>query len=97
MSHGQLYRRTSTQIRAVDGVDRESGVRAYCEQWKSAWALQVRGPMRLRNGREGKDFVVATAMLDREQMQALRDAIDRFLADEDQPDSADEAKETPEQ
>lgn len=48
--------------------------------------------MKLRNGREGRDFVVATANLEREQMAALRDSIDRFLADEDQPDAADEAK-----
>ena len=92
MSGGQLYRRVSTRINAVDGVDRESGVRAYCEQTDSVWAIQVRGPMRLRSGREGKDFIVATATLEREQMVALRDAIDRFLAGEDQPDSSDETK-----
>lgn len=92
MSQGQFYRRASTNIRAVDKVERESAVRAYCEQRGSAWVLQVRGPMKLRNGREGRDFVVATANLEREQMAALRDSIDRFLADEDQPDAADEAK-----
>lgn len=93
MSAGQFYRRVSTWIRPVNNVDRESAVRAYCEQWESCWAVQVRGPVLLSNGREGKDFIVATAMLERKQMVALRDSIDRFLADVDQPDSADESKE----
>jgi hypothetical protein len=90
---GQLYKRVRADIKTVDKVERESGIRAYCEQWKSIWALQVRGPMRLRNGREGKDFIVATAFLDREEMRALRDAIDLLLADDDLPATLDDAKE----
>jgi|GEM_PF-3029251 len=95
MSRGQFYRRTSTNIRAVDNVERESAVRAYCEQMGTTWALQVRGPMKLRGGREGKDFVVAIAHLDRAELQALRDSIDHFLAGEDLPNEADETKVSP--
>jgi hypothetical protein len=92
---GQLYKRVRADIKAVDKVERESGIRAYCEQWKSYWVLQVRGPMRLRNGREGKDFIVATAFLEREQMLALRDAIDLLLADAELPATLDDAKVSP--
>jgi hypothetical protein len=35
---------------------------------------------------------VATAFLDREEMRALRDAIDLLLADEDLPAAFDDAK-----
>ena len=92
MSCGQFYRRARSNIKAVDGVQRESGVRLYCYQADSSWEIQVRGPLKLRSGRESKDFIVATGSLEREQMVALRDAIDRFLAGVDQTDSADETK-----
>jgi len=96
MSQGQFYRRARADISLVDKtVERESAVRVYCWQRGSAWSFQVRAPLTLRNGREGKDFIVATAYLEREQMQTLRDSIDRFLADEDQPDVADETKVAP--
>jgi hypothetical protein len=90
---GQLYKRVRSNIRAVDGVERESAIRAYCEMSNAAWVFQVRGPMRLRNGREGKDFVVATATLERDELLALRDAINCFLVGDDLPPSVNEAKE----
>jgi hypothetical protein len=64
----------------VNYADRERGVRLYRYQRSpDDWLLQVRTPMRLRNGEDGRDFIVASAHLDREQLTELRDAIDEFL------------------
>jgi hypothetical protein len=89
---GQLYTRCRIYTRAVDGVERESGVRLYCEQADGIWALQTRSPMTLRNGREGRDFIVSTASLDRDQMAALRDAIDILLRDGEIPATYDDGR-----
>lgn len=67
------------EARKVDIADRESGVRVYCMQHGGSWALQVRTPIRLANGTEGKDYIVATASLDKQTMVELRDAIDAIL------------------
>ena len=71
-------------IEKVKGVQPEGGVRLYCTQRDAAWTLQVRGLMRLRNGRMGKDFIVASSPLYRSEMLALRSAIDEFLADDEE-------------
>jgi len=89
---GQLYKKCRIDTRAVDGVERESGVRLYCEQADGLWALQTRSPMKLRSGKEGRDFIVSTALLYREEMVALRDAIDILLRDEEIPPAYDEAR-----
>ena len=65
----------------VPGADREKAIRLYCDQAGTTWALQVRGPIRLANGREGKDFIIAAAKMSREDLQALRAAIDETLAE----------------
>ena len=92
MATGQLYKKVRIDTKAVDNVPRESGVRLYCESANTTWSLQTRSPMTLRNGREGKDFLVSTAYLGREQMVALRDAINFFLQDADLPPQLDDAK-----
>lgn len=48
---------------------------------RTRWALQVRAPITLANGREGNDFVIATATLNRDDLLALRGAIDASLAE----------------
>lgn len=63
---------------------RERGIRLYCTQWKSAWTLQVRSPMSLGAsgfGPEGKDFVIAGAVLELDDMRALRDALSACIAE----------------
>ncbi len=60
--------------------DRDPGVRLYCTQSRSAWALQLRGSRTLSNGRAGKDFMIVTASLSKEELRGLRDAIDRQIA-----------------
>ena len=78
--HGQLYRVVDgICITKVKNVEPERGLRLYCEQADDIWALQVRGPLRLQNGTDGKDFIIANAHLDREEMMALRDAINELL------------------
>lgn len=61
--------------------EREGGIRLYCTQAGTAWALQVRDWIRLANGRKGKDFIIATASMSREDLLALRTAIDETLAE----------------
>jgi len=61
---------------ATKNVDRVAAIRFYCATHGQAWNLQVCGPERLSNGREGKSFMVATARLSREDLLALREAID---------------------
>jgi hypothetical protein len=65
----------------LEPAKRERGIRLYCTQFKSAWTLQLRGPNGIgRFGtKDGKDFMVAGVSLGREDMKALRDAIDLFL------------------
>ena len=76
-----LYRPVPSRIGVVKNVERESAVRLYCEQSCASWCLQVRGPMRLQGGREGRDFIVASSSLDRDDLRALRDAIDAYLGE----------------
>ena len=67
------------EIRAVDGVEREEGVRFYSSQSGSSWILQVRGPLTLRNGRGGKDFMVASGYVNLETLRELHAVIGRHL------------------
>lgn len=73
-----------TDIRKVKNVGRLDAIRLYSEQRGITWNLQVRGPARVGGGREGADFIVANAPCDAEDLRALRDAIDVFLADIDE-------------
>lgn len=64
----------------VRGVGRENAVRLYASGPGPTWALQVRTPMRVKGGREGAAFIVATASLDTDDLRALREVIDKHLA-----------------
>lgn len=66
--------------------EREQCVRLYCEQAARLWQLQIRAPMslgRYGEGGKGKDFIVAGASLNVEQMRALRDAVNAALKEYD--------------
>ncbi len=67
----------------VKRVERERAVRLYCtaSYGGGQWSIQVRAPIMLADRTEGRDFIVATASLDAEDMRALRDSIDAHLAD----------------
>lgn len=76
----ELYRPLDgVRIRKVLRVDRERAVRFYSEQMGLMWALQLRAPMTVGNGEDGRDFVVAHASLVEEDLIELRDAIDTAL------------------
>ena len=77
----------------VNNVERERAIRLYCTQRGYSWLLQVRAPMTLGTGnKEGKDFIVSGATLDKATMLELRDAIDAILAETGEPlSSADGA------
>lgn len=64
----------------MKNVEPEPAVRLYCEQQGATWNLQIRA-FRASGSRygKGKEFFVATAPLDVEDMRALRDAIDQLL------------------
>jgi hypothetical protein len=67
------------------GVPRELAVRIYCSasprshREHARWNLQVRAPMKLARGREGRDFIVSTASMSIEALTTLRDAINRAI------------------
>jgi hypothetical protein len=65
-------------------VPREKAVRIYSALHGAEWALQIRAPQELANGRDGAAFGFATARLSRADMVALRDAIDGFLQDDEE-------------
>ncbi len=68
-----------TEIRRTPNADHEPALRLYCENADQTWNLQVRGILKRADGSDGKDFVVATAPLNRDQMLALRKSIDEHL------------------
>lgn len=81
---GDLWRPVAhaTADKASAHVARERGVRLYCTRSGSfvgadnaRWSLQVRAPIKLGSGREGKDFIISTASIGPEDMVALRDMI----------------------
>lgn len=67
-------------IKKVRKVPCERAIRLYCESFNLSWNLQIRSPISISHGKVGKDFIVATATLTREEMEALRDAINESLA-----------------
>lgn len=66
------------RIRKVN-VEPERILRLYCELSGGLWKLQIRGPLSLSDGSDGKAFVVATASLNRDSLVALRDACNAML------------------
>lgn len=70
-------------FKSKDSSDRQRMIRLYCLQTNSSWALQLRMPLGIGpfGTKDGKDFVIAHARLSRNDMEALRDAIDVALKD----------------
>ena len=63
--------------KAMDSKERmERAIRLYCTQYKSSWSLQIRGPMGCTDGT--KD-IIANASFGRDDLEALRDAINEAL------------------
>lgn len=59
---------------------KQRAIRMYCESHGHSWILQVRAPVKLGStGQDGKDFIVASAHLDRDDLVALRDACNALL------------------
>ena len=56
-------------------ADHVAGVRLY-NYSPGCVALQVRGPLALKRGRQSKDFIVAHAVMTVDQLKALRQAAD---------------------
>lgn len=84
----KVERRDVAQM--VDETERGRAVRLYCTQrdprpeGSGAWSLQIRGPLGVGflGAKDGKDYVIADARLNRQQLRALRDAIDAELAED---------------
>ena len=92
MSAKELYRPLSpsmTSISKVEDVEPESAVRTYCYMSKRAWTLQVRGLLSLKSRRLSKDFVVASAVLGLDDIRALRDQLNEYIAEAEAPESED--------
>lgn len=82
MKSEELWLGVNTDIYKASGSDKHHYtpiLRLYCTSADEAWSLQVRGPLKRADGRDGADFVIACARMRREDMIALRDAIDRQL------------------
>lgn len=83
----ELYREVRENSVSIQKADKHTEVkpafRLYCWMYAEAWNLQVRGPLMLgfAGVRKGKDNIIATVSLRRDEMIALRDAIDAQLND----------------
>jgi len=67
------------KLKVEDGIRRAEAVRVYCTMSDRQWNLQIFGPMRIKGG-DGKDDVVATATLNRDQVTELRNYLTNILA-----------------
>jgi len=66
----------------VPHAPRDQAVRLYHASFHDGiWNLQVRAPMVLGRAKEGRDYIVATAAMRREDLIALRNAINVTLAE----------------
>lgn len=74
-------------IKLTHPDDREPAVRIYCtgspvtHGEAARWALQVRAPLKIKRGRVGRDFIVATASLPIDTVRELRDLCNKALSD----------------
>ena len=76
----KLYTLSDGTKAILNKMDTPVEIRLYCTQHASSWSLQVRGWIRLANGSQGKNFIIAAGTLDRDALVALGDAIDEALA-----------------
>jgi hypothetical protein len=67
----------------LDDAEKEHGVRLYCTQSGSWWHLQLRAHRKLADHTLSKEFMIATASLDRDTMLSLRDAINDALGEDE--------------
>ena len=68
--------------KAMDSKERmERAIRLYCTQYKSSWSLQIRGPMGIgpMGYTDGTKDIIANASFGRDDLEALRDAINEAL------------------
>jgi hypothetical protein len=70
------------------GETRDRGIRLYCTASAAThggdnarYALQIFAPMKLANGREGRDYMIATASLSPRDLVALRAELDLAIAE----------------
>lgn len=70
------------------GENRDRGIRLYCSASpevhgadNARYPLQIFAPLKLANGREGRDYMIATASLSRGDLVALRAEIDAAIAE----------------
>ncbi len=76
--------RISKVMGCLKGAERiERAVRLYCTQYAQSWSLQVRGPegTGLMGYTDGKRDMIANASLGKDDLIALRDAINEALAE----------------
>jgi len=88
----EFFRETSPYTKAIkipDDSPRTPGVRLFCTQRGAMWTLQVRANVELAGGRRGKDFVAAQAPMTRDDLRALRAAIDAQLEEDLNPGDSD--------
>ena len=72
------------EVKHADAVkvpkeNRKKTVRLYCFTHGATWIIQVRAPIVLKYGKPGKDFVISTAYLSREELINLRDTCNAAL------------------
>jgi hypothetical protein len=85
MTSAEFYQPTKRIriMKASGAKDFERAIRLYCSQFNATWELQIRGPNGIGYAgmADGKDNLVANASLTKQELIALRDAIDAALAD----------------
>jgi hypothetical protein len=64
----------------ANDVEPERAIRLY-QASPDGWILQVRDHLLLHNRAKGKDFIVASASLAKEDLVAMRDAINALLSE----------------
>ena len=75
IKHVQIYRPDLP-------ADLERAVRLYCSQHDQKWELQIRGPNSIGpfGTKDGKNYLIADASLNRNELIWLRDTINEALA-----------------
>lgn len=68
--------RLAARVASATGVRLVPTERTNTSHDELVWSLQVRAPVRLRSGREGVTFAVATAHMRRADLEWLREQID---------------------
>lgn len=81
-------------------IPRERGLRLYCTSSarthgeEATYTLQIRAPMRLANGEEGRAYIIASASLSIEDLDAIGQAIQSARAEVRKAQPANSARES---